>query len=375
MIPLLDLHRQYTTIGAAIEERLLNVARSQRFVLGPETDRLEQSLAEYLSVRHAIAVSSGTDALLVSLMALGIGPRDEVIVPTFSFFATAGVVARVHAKPVFVDVEPRTLTLDVAATRKAITPRTRAIIPVHLYGQGAAMDELLTLANEAGIPIIEDAAQALGAYHRDGRRLGTIGHVGCYSFYPTKNLGAFGDAGLVVTNDDEIAHRIRIMRNHGMEPRYYHSVVGGNFRIDEFQAAVLNVKLAYLDQWNAARREHATLYRRLFCDRGLVGQAMELLDERYPNIPYTHIYHQFVVLVRDRDRLRSWLGARGIGTEVYYPVPFHRQECFRWLGYCAEDFPIAEDACARVLALPMFAELHREEITAVVEAITEFYTT
>lgn len=373
MIPLLDLHRQYPTIAGDIEQRLLRVARSQRFVLGPETDELERSLAEYLGARHAIAVSSGTDALLVALMALGIGPGDEVIVPTFSFFATAGVVARLGAKPVFVDVEPGTLTLDVEATRAAITPRTRAIVPVHLYGQGAAMDELLALSEQAGIPIVEDAAQALGACHRDGRRLGTLGLVGCYSFYPTKNLGAFGDAGLVVTNDDVLAHRIRIMRNHGMEPRYYHAVVGGNFRMDEFQAAVLNVKRTHLDSWNAARRKHAASYRRMFAESGLVGEAIELLVERFPDVPGSHIYHQFVLLVRDRDRLRRWLTERGIGTEVYYPVPFHRQECFRGLGYRADDFPVAEDAAARVLALPMFAELRADEIAAVVEAIAEFY--
>lgn len=243
MIPLLDLHRQYRTLAPQIEERLLRVARSQRFVLGPETEQLETALADYLGVRHAIAVSNGTDALLVALMALGIGPGDEVIVPTFSFFATAGVVARLHAKPVFVDVERATLTLDVARTEAALSSKTRAIIPVHLYGQGAAMDELLELSAQTGVPIIEDAAQALGARHRDGRRLGTLGTIGCFSFYPTKNLGAFGDAGLVVTNDDTLGHRLRIMRNHGMEPRYYHAIVGGNFRMDEFQAAVLNVKL------------------------------------------------------------------------------------------------------------------------------------
>jgi len=257
MIPLLDLHRQSRTLASQIEERLLRVARSQRFVLGPETEQLETALADYLGVRHAIAVSSGTDALLVALMALGIGPGDEVIVPTFSFFATAGVVARLHAKPVFVDVERATLTLDVARTEAALSSKTRAIIPVHLYGQGAAMDELLALSARTGVPVIEDAAQALGARHRDGRRLGTLGTIGCFSFYPTKNLGAFGDAGLVVTNDDTLGHRLRIMRNHGMEPRYYHAIVGGNFRMDEFQAAVLNGKLPYLDQWHARRPAHA----------------------------------------------------------------------------------------------------------------------
>lgn len=375
MIPLLDLHRQYRTLAPQIEERLLRVARSQRFVLGPETEQLEATLADYLGVRHAIAVSSGTDALLVSLMALGIGPGDEVIVPTFSFFATAGIVSRLHAKPVFVDVDRATLTLDVACTEAALSSRTRAIIPVHLYGQGAAMDELLALSARTGVPIIEDAAQALGARHRDGRRLGTLGTIGCFSFYPTKNLGAFGDAGLVVTNDDTLGHRLRIMRNHGMEPRYYHTVVGGNFRMDEFQAAVLNVKLPHLEQWNARRVAHAGRYRHLLGTAGLSGERapVELLTVRYPDVPGSHIYHQFVVLADDRDRLRTFLHTQGIGTEVYYPVPFHRQKCFAALGFSDEDFPVANVAAARSLALPMFAELSDEEIAAVVGAIAEFY--
>ncbi|GIV50385.1 MAG: hypothetical protein KatS3mg038_0906 [Candidatus Kapaibacterium sp.] len=375
MIPLLDLHRQYHTLAPQIEERLLHVARSQRFVLGPETEQLETALADYLGVRHAIAVSSGTDALLVALMALGIGPGDEVIVPTFSFFATAGVVARLHAKPVFVDVERATLTLDVARTEAALSSKTRAIIPVHLYGQGAAMDELLELSAQTGVPIIEDAAQALGARHRDGRRLGTLGTIGCFSFYPTKNLGAFGDAGLVVTNDDTLGHRLRIMRSHGMEPRYYHAIVGGNFRMDEFQAAVLNVKLPYLEQWNARRAAHAEQYRQLLAAAGLVGDRapVELLTVRYPDVPGSHIYHQFVILAAERDRLRAFLQAQGIGTEVYYPVPFHRQQCFVELGFSDDDFPVANKAAAQSLALPMFAELSKDEIAAVVEAIAAFY--
>lgn len=375
MTPLLDLRRQYATIASEVEERLLRVARSQRYVLGPETEVLECSLAAYLNVRHAIAVSSGTDALLLALMALGIGPGDEVIVPTFSFFATVGVVIRLHARPVLVDIEPQTLTLDVRQVERALTPRTKAIIPVHLYGQGAAMDELLVLAADAGVPIIEDAAQALGACHRDGRRLGTLGLIGCYSFYPTKNLGAFGDAGLVTTNDDALGHRMRIMRNHGMEPRYYHSVVGGNFRMDEFQAAVLNVKLPYLEQWNARRRAHADLYRRILAEYSLVGpdKPLELLTVRFPDCPRSHIYHQFVVLAHDRDRLRAYLSEGGIGTEIYYPVPFHRQVSLAGMGYPDDAFPVANDAAARVLALPMYAELEEEEIRTVVEMIAAFY--
>lgn len=375
MIPLLDLARQYQTIAPELEERLLRVARSQRYVLGPETEELEQALAEYLGVEHAIAVSSGTDALLVALMALGIGPGDHVIVPTYSFFATAGVVARLQATPVFVDVEPLTLTIDVAATERALSTQTKAIIPVHLYGQGAAMDELMELAAERGIPIVEDAAQAFGARHHDGRCLGTLGLVGCFSFYPTKNLGAFGDAGLVVTSDSTLAHRIRIMRNHGMEPRYYHSVVGGNFRIDEFQAAVLNVKRVYLDQWNMRRREHAAYYQQLMAEHNLLHPEgpIQPLAVRNPSVPSGHIYHQFVILADRRDQLRSYLQQQGIGTEVYYPVPFHRQECFRSLGYADENFPVANDASARSLALPMYAELRQDEIEHVVAAIAAFY--
>jgi len=375
MIPLLDLRRQYETIAADIEARLIGVARSQRYVLGPETEQLERSLAAYLGTPHAIAVSSGTDALLMALMAFGIGPGDEVIVPTYSFFATAGVVARLHAVPVFVDVEPSTLTIDVAAVAGAITSRTKAIVPVHLYGQGAALDELVRLADDHGIPLIEDAAQALGARHRDGRRLGTIGRVGCFSFYPTKNLGAFGDAGLVVTNDDELAHRLRIMRNHGMEPRYYHSIVGGNFRMDEFQAAVLNVKLPYLHRWNEQRQAIAGQYRQLLAAHSLSqpNGPIEVLGIRNPSIPNGHIFHQFVVLARDRDQLRAYLQEQGIGSEVYYPVPFHRQECFRWLGYADEDFPVANDAAARSLALPIYAELRPDEVETVVAAIAAFY--
>lgn len=375
MIPLLDLRRQYATIAEEVEECLLRVARSQRYVLGPETEKLESALQEYLGVRHVVAVSSGTDALLSALMALEVGPGDEVIVPTFSFFATAGVVVRVGARPVFVDVEPQTLTIDVKAVERALSPRTKAIIPVHLYGQAAAMDELLDLAEHVGVPIIEDAAQALGARFRDGRMLGTLGQIGCYSFYPTKNLGAFGDAGLVVTNDDRLGHRLRILRNHGMEPRYYHAIVGGNFRMDEFQAAILNVKLPYLDKWNERRREHAERYRALLAQYGLStpGGPIKLLDERYPERKDSHIYHQFVVLAHHRDRLRAFLSQHGVGTEVYYPVPFHRQQCFASLGYRDEDFPVANDAAARVLALPMYAELQPDEIATVVELIARFY--
>ena len=375
MIPLIDLHRQYQTIAPLIEDRLLRVARSQRFVLGPETEQLEAALSDYLGVRHAIAVSSGTDALLVALMSLGIGPRDEVIVPTYSFFATAGVVARLHAVPVLVDVEPHTLTLDVTHVEAMLNSRTRAIIPVHLFGQGAAMDELLALSAKSGVPIIEDAAQALGARHRDGRRLGTLGTIGCYSFYPTKNLGAYGDAGLVVTNDDTLGHRLRILRNHGMEPRYYHALVGGNFRMDEFQAAVLNVKLQFLDEWNARRVSHAEHYRALFAATGLTNQyaVIECLDVRYPNVPQSHIYHQFVIRANNRDQLRAFLQSHEIGTEVYYPVPFHRQQCFADLGYSDDPFPVANDAAARSLALPLFAELTDDEIEHIVEAIAQFY--
>lgn len=354
------------------EELLAAVTRvcdSQHFILGAEVEQLEAELAAAIGSAHAIGVSSGTDALLVAMMALGIGPGDEVITPTFSFFATAGCAARLGATPVFVDIDPATFNVDVDAVRRSITARTRAVIPVHLFGQCAEMDPLMAVAAEHGIPIIEDAAQALGALYR-GRQAGTIGAVGCFSFFPSKNLGAFGDGGLVTTDDGRLAARIRRLRNHGAEPKYFHREIGGNFRLDALQAAVLRVKLPHLQAWHDGRRANAARYRELFAQTGTPGSIT--LPVEAPE--RTHIFNQFVVRVAGgrRDELRAYLGQHGVGTEVYYPVPFHRQECFAHLAPVGQAFPHADRAAAEVLALPIYPELSAAQQAHVVQTIAEW---
>lgn len=336
--------------------------------MGPEVDGLERELARYLDVRHAIGVSSGTDALLVALMALDIGPGDEVITSTYSFFASAGSIVRLGARPVLVDIQPDTCNVDPAAIASAITPRTRAIIPVHLYGQSADLDAIVAIARRQSLPLVEDAAQAIGARYRD-RPVGGVGDIGCFSFFPSKNLGAFGDGGLVTTNDDRHAARLRMLRNHGMEPKYYHHAVGGNFRLDALQAAVLRVKLPHLEAWTAARRRNAERYRALFTETGLIDRVR--LPVARPEA--FHIYNQFVVHVPERDSLRRHLDAHEIGTEVYYPVPFHLQPCFADLGYARGQFPHAETAASTSLALPIYGELTEAQQAAVVQTIAEFY--
>ena len=366
-VPLLDLQAQYQPLRQQFLDVITKVCDSQRCIMGEEVFALEKELAAYLGVKHAMGVSSGTDALLVALMAENIGAGDEVITSTFSFFATAGCIARTGAKPVLVDCEPQTYNIDVAAIEKAITPRTKAIMPVHLFGQAAHMTEIMALANRRGLRVIEDAAQAIGA--KDGATpVGGIGASGCFSFYPTKNLGAFGDAGLVTSQDDATAARIRLLRDHGMSPRYYHSAIGGNFRLDAIQGAVLRVKLPHLPSWHEGRRKNAARYRQLFSEAKLTDRV-KLPYER-PDV--YHIYNQFVVEVPNRDAMRAYLADRQIGTEVYYPVPFHRQECFKPLGYTPADFPVAEAAAARVLALPIYPELRDEQLVRVVEVIGEF---
>jgi dTDP-4-amino-4,6-dideoxygalactose transaminase len=375
-IPLLDLKAQHAPIQREILEAIGRVMESQAFILGPEVEKLEQRIAAYCQVRFAVGVSSGTDALLVSLMALGIGSGDDVITTVYSFFATAGVIARLDAKPVFVDIDPATYNLDPNKVESAITTRTKVILPVHLYGQCAEMASILEIAGEHGLAVVEDAAQAIGAQYRDGRRAGSMGTLGCLSFFPSKNLGALGDGGMVLTNDAALNEKIRTLRVHGSKPKYYHKFIGGNFRLDALQAAILNVKLNYLDGWTQRRQENARGYAELFTESGLVEQAGLCLPRAVyseAGLTHGHIYNQFVVRVPDRDRLRTSLQQEGVGTEVYYPVPFHLQECFRALGYQAGDFPSAERAAQETLALPIYPELSLEAQTYIVEKITTFY--
>ena len=364
-VPLLDLKGQYEPLRRDILEAIARVCDTQRFILGPEVEGLERELAEMLRVQEAIGVSSGTDALLAAMMALGIGPGDEVITSTYSFFATAGCVARLGARPVLVDIDPVTYNIDPAAVSAAVTPRTRAIIPVHLYGCCAAMGDLLAVAARASVPVVEDAAQAIGSLY-EGQPAGGLGTVGCFSFFPSKNLGAFGDGGLVTTNDPALAQRVRLARNHGAEPKYFHKFVGGNFRLDALQAAVLRVKLPHLPAWTAARRRNADRYRELLSP--LVAKGLVLPVEPPGR---HHIYNQFVVRVPRRDAVRAALEARRIGVEIYYPVPFHLQECFEYLGYRRGDFPHAERAGDETLALPIYGELTDDHLRYVADALTE----
>jgi dTDP-4-amino-4,6-dideoxygalactose transaminase len=366
-VPLLDLQAQYGPLREEILAAIARVSDSQRFIMGPEVSALESEMAQMLGVRHAIAVSSGTDALLLALMAIGITAGDEVVTTTYSFFATAGAIARLGARPVLVDIDLPTCNIDPARVADAITPKTRAILPVHLFGLAADMDAVMAIAARHGVPVIEDAAQAIGATYR-GRTVGGIGALGCFSFFPSKNLGAFGDAGLVTTNDDDLAKRARLMRTHGMEPKYFHHIVGGNFRMDALQAAILRVKAPHLAGWTEARRANARRYVTLFEEAGLAGHVtlpIEPADRR-------HIFNQFVVRTSDRDGLKRHLDARGIGTEIYYPVPFHLQPCFLNLGYRRGAFPQAERAADESLALPIYGELTEAQQRLVVDAVAEY---
>jgi dTDP-4-amino-4,6-dideoxygalactose transaminase len=366
-VPLLDLTAQYGPLRSQILEAITRVCDSQRFILGPETQALERELAEMLQVREAIGVSSGTDALLVAMMALGIGAGDEVITSTYSFFATAGCITRLGARPVLVDIDPVTYNIDPDGVARALTSKTRAIIPVHLYGQCADMFTLQEIATQAGVPIIEDACQSIGATWY-WKQAGSMGAMGCFSFFPSKNLGAFGDGGLVTTQDTALAAEIRLLRGHGAERRYYHDRVGGNFRLDELQAAVLRVKAPHLAEWTDARRRNADRYRAMFNAAGL---TQVVLPVEKPGA--FHIYNQFVVRLPQRDAVKDHLHASGIGCEVYYPVPFHLQACFRDLGHAAGAFPEAERAAAESLALPIYGELTEAQQQHVVSAIAGFY--
>ena len=366
-VPLLDLKAQFATIEDEVRAAIDGVLESQYFIMGPGVARFEAAVADYIGVKHAIGVSSGSDALLVSLMALGIGPGDEVITTPFTFFATAGAVVRLGAKPVFVDIDPDTYNMSAEAAVAAITERTRAILPVHIYGQCAEMGPLLQVAQERGIPIVEDAAQAIGARWHD-RGAGSMGSLGCFSFFPSKNLGGFGDGGLVTTQDDELADKVRILRVHGGRPKYYHRVVGGNFRLDALQAAVLGVKLPHLDAWSQARRERAATYDRLFAEL-----PVEVPVVRDHNLP---IFHQYTVRVGKpgsgpaaRDELWKSMQEAQVGSAIYYPVPLHLQDCFADLGYGAGDLPLAEEACDHVISLPIYPELTGDQQREVVGAV------
>ena len=363
-IPILDLTRYDEELRRDIGQAVEEVFSSGRFVLGPANEAFEKSLAERLGVRHVLGVASGTDALLVALMALDVGPGDEVVTSPFSFFASAGAVARLGAKPVFVDIDSATFNLDPSRLERALTPRTKAIQPVHLYGQTADMEPILEIARRRGIPVLEDACQAIGATH-GGRPAGTLGTLGAFSFYPTKNLGAAGDAGAVATDDDALAALVKSLRVHGSTATYFHDRVGGNFRMDALQAAVLSVKLPRLDGWIERRRAIAKRYDALFADAARTGRLV--LPVEAPG--RRHVYHQYVVRVADRNALKARLAERGIGSSVFYPVPLHLQKCFAALGGREGDFPQAERAAQEVLALPMFAELTDAEVDRVVSEV------
>ena len=368
-VPLLDLRAQYDSIRDEIRAAIDRVMESQQFILGSEVSELEQEIAGYSHARHAIGCANGSDALLLALMALGIGADDEVITTPYSFFATASSISRLGARPVFVDIDPRTYNIDPARIEDAITERTRAIMPVHLYGQCAEMDAICEIAVRRGVPVIEDAAQAIGADDRDDRA-GTMGAIGCFSFYPSKNLGGAGDGGMMTTNDDALAEKLRILRAHGGERRYYHRVIGINSRLDALQAAILRVKLPRLDSWSNARAERAARYRELFMDAGLT----EHIELPFVRSNVRHIYHQFVIRTKARDALVEHLKKNGVGTDIYYPVPLHMQECFAYLGNSEGDFPESELAARETLALPIYPELTDDQQRYVVDVIEKYFS-
>ncbi|PYX99226.1 MAG: transcriptional regulator [Acidobacteria bacterium] len=373
-VPLLDLSRQYATLRKEVLAAVEAVCDSQHYILGPAVSDFETRAAKFLGANFCIGCASGTDAIFLALAAAGIGPGDEVVTTPFSFFATASSITRIGARPVFADIDPNTYNLDPHSVQSLLDHhvRVKAILPVHLYGQCADMDALANIAEQSGLVLVEDAAQAFGATWR-GRRAGTLGQLACFSFYPTKNLNAFGDAGAVTTNDEDLAARVRLLRAHGSRQRYYHEEIGWNSRLDSVQAAVLSVKLKYLEKWNRQRQQYAETYAKLFRKAGLGHPDSPVrLPETDPNT--SHIYHQYVIRAQRRDELRRFLTDREIGSEVFYPVPLHRQKAFDYLGYGEGSVPIAEAAAREVLALPMFAELRDDELRIVVDAIAEFYS-
>jgi len=370
VVPLLDLKAQYDTIRTKIEPVIKEIVESQYFILGPKVKELEEKVAEYSETKYGIGVSSGTDALLIALMALDINEGDEVITTPYSFFATAGVIARLGAKPVFVDIEPDYFNIDPLKIEKAISPKTKAIIPVHLYGQTADMNPIMEIAKKHKLYVIEDAAQAIGSKYHDGRKAGSIGHMGCFSFFPSKNLGGFGDAGMVVTSDSDLAEKLIQLRVHGSAPKYYHKIIGGNFRIDALQAAVLSVKLDYLDKWTTGRQKNAENYNQLFMNAKLDS----IIKLPKININYHHIFNQYILRVPKRDELLKFLQSNNIGCEIYYPLSLSNQECFSYLGYNEGDFPESEKASKETLAIPIYPELSSEQQQYIVDKIKEFYT-
>ncbi|MFI4891376.1 MAG: DegT/DnrJ/EryC1/StrS family aminotransferase [Steroidobacterales bacterium] len=385
-VPLLDLKAQFAQIRAEVMPLIEQVCASQQFILGENVRSLETEVARYCGSPHGIGVSSGTDALLLALMALDVGAGDEVLTTPFTFFATAGTIARLNARPVFCDIDPATFNISPIAVQQIIDRdcverhgnlynrvtggRIRAIMPVHLYGQSADMGALMDIARRYRLNVVEDAAQAIGTEYLNGARVGSIGDIGCFSFFPSKNLGAFGDAGLCTVNDADLARHLRVLRVHGGEPKYYHGVIGGNFRIDELQAAVLRVKLRHLDGWTEGRRRNAAFY-----DAAIVKAGLGRKVVTPPVIPgYRHIFNQYVIRCERRDELRKFLAERHIGTEIYYPVPLHLQQCFQYLGYRAGDFPESERAAHETLALPVYPELGQAQLAHVVASITAFYS-
>ncbi len=375
-VPFLDLKAQYQKIKKDIDQAISEVVSEQHFILGPKVEALEETIAAYSSARYGIGVASGSDALALSLLALGIGSGDEVITTPFTFFATAGSISKIGAKPVFVDIDPGTYNLDPTKIAKQITSATKAVMPVHLFGQCADMEPIKELAQRHNLWIIEDAAQAIGSDYKKNstpsQRAGSIGDVGCFSFYPSKNLGGFGDGGMVTTDDEELARRLKLLRVHGASSKYYYQSIGVNSRLDALQAAVLLAKFRFLEEWTSKRRENAAYYNQLFEKSDYQSLGIELPHVQYNN---RHIYNQYVIRVPKRDELREFLTKEGIGTDVYYPLPLHLQECYRDLGYKEGDFPHAEKAARDTLALPIYPELTREQQEYVVSKVAEFFRT
>jgi dTDP-4-amino-4,6-dideoxygalactose transaminase len=364
-VPFLDLKRQYNAIKKEIDEAVFSVLSNTQFILGPEVKNFEEKVAAYCGTKFATGVASGTDALLLSLRACGVNPGDEIITTGFSFFASAGVISRLGANPVFVDIDPETYNINPDQIEKKITPKTKAIMPVHLFGQCADMDPIMDIAKRHSLKVVEDAAQAIGAEYK-GRKAGAIGDFGCFSFFPSKNLGGAGDGGMVVTNDPDMAEMVRVLRVHGSKPKYYHSIVGYNSRLDTIQAAILSVKLKYLDEWTKKRRKHAEVYNSALKD-------LEMITPKEESFNY-HIYNQYTIAVKNRDELRNYLKEKQIGHDIYYPVPLHLQECYKFLGYKKGDLPVSEKKAEEVVSIPIYPELTEDEQEYVITTIKEFMT-